>query len=84
MIISVSISTLTVRIRLSVHSRANCLARRVTSSDASAIILAVAINSRLLLFESECTNSDRRAIRMAIRLAAAISSLSCESHCRTS
>lgn len=39
---------LTVRILLSVHSRANCFAKRVTSSDASAIAFAVAINSRLL------------------------------------
>lgn len=73
-------SGLTVRMRLSVHSRANCLARRVTSSDASAINLAVAINSRLLPFESECTSSERRAMSTAMRFAAAMISLSFDDH----
>ena len=73
----------TVRIRLSVHCRANSLANRVTSSDASAIALAQAIRSRLLP-PSPRTSWDRRPIKRAILLAAAMISLSLEDHCRTS
>uniref|UniRef100_A0A2M3ZRX4 Putative secreted peptide n=1 Tax=Anopheles braziliensis TaxID=58242 RepID=A0A2M3ZRX4_9DIPT len=69
-----------VRIRLSVHWRASSFANRVTSSDASAIFFAVAISSRLLPFESARTSSERRAISTAIRLAAAMISLSFDDH----
>lgn len=73
-----------VLMRLSVHSRANAFAKRVTSSEASAINLAVAMSSRLLPFESWWTSSDNRAINTAMRLAAAIISLSFDDHWRTS
>lgn len=73
-----------VLILLSVHSLASALAILVTSSEASAINLAVAISSRLLPFESWWTSSERRAINTAMRFAAAIISLSFDDHWRTS
>lgn len=73
-----------VRILLSVHSRANCFAMRVTSALASAIALAVAISSLLLPLSSLWTSSERRAINSAILRAAAINSLSFADHWRTS
>uniref|UniRef100_A0A6B0UF92 Uncharacterized protein n=1 Tax=Ixodes ricinus TaxID=34613 RepID=A0A6B0UF92_IXORI len=72
-----------VLMRLSVHMRASSFARRVTSSDASAICLAQAIRS-FLVPPSPRTSWLRRAIRMAILLAAAMISLSLLDHCRTS
>uniref|UniRef100_A0A182QPQ9 Uncharacterized protein n=1 Tax=Anopheles farauti TaxID=69004 RepID=A0A182QPQ9_9DIPT len=67
-----------------VGMRSHTCSSRVTSSDASAICFAVAISSRLLPFESARTSSDNRAISTAIRLAAAMISLSFDDHWRTS
>lgn len=70
----------TVRMRLSVHSRASSLARRVTSSLASAIALAQAMRSRFEPPWSPRTNCDSRPISRAIFLAAAMISLSLLDH----
>ena len=75
--------SLTVRILLSVHSRASSLASRVTSSEASAMALAQAIKSRLVP-PSPRTSWDRRPISKAIFLAAAMIALSLLDHCFTS
>merc|ERR1719219_1335569 len=72
-----------VLIRLSVHSLASSLASLVTSSEDSAMALAMEISS-LLLPLSSWTNCDSLAMSKAIFLAAAMMSLSLLLHCLTS
>lgn len=69
----------TILILISVQRRANCTAKRVTSSLESAIALAQSIKS-FFVPPSPRTSCDKRAIRIAIRLAAATISFSCEDH----
>merc|ERR1719510_2064131 len=72
-----------VLILLSVHSLASSLASLVTSSEDSAMALAMEISS-LLLPLSSWTNCDSLAMSKAIFLAAAMMSLSLLLHCLTS